>query len=333
VSEHEVVITGHERAELRTLRATEPQPGGELGEFEIDGHAVCSAVSPGTEINWAFAPTADPKHAPAYPGYAMVFRVERVGSGVKKVKAGDLAYCSGNHRSFVRQQEAHVLRVPDGLAPETAVFTRLMGVSMSTVTTTTSRPPGVVAVTGLGIVGNLAAQIFNACGYRVLACDPVAARRGLLDGLGITTLAALPVESAEYKERVEMVVDCSGHEAAVLDACKLVRRRGEVVLLGVPWTPRTSLSAHAILTTIFHRFVVLRSGWEWELAMTPTEFRTGSIVANLECGLDWLKKERIRVGHLYEKASPADAQTVYSNLMSQKSSALTYVFDWSRGKP
>src|SRR5947209_1491064 len=76
-----------------------------------------------------------------------------------------------------RAARERALPVPEGLAPEHAVFARLMGVSMSTLTTTRARPPAKVLVTGLGLVGHLAAKIFAACGYEVTACDPSPVRR------------------------------------------------------------------------------------------------------------------------------------------------------------
>src|SRR5207237_1254329 len=120
------------------------------------------------------------------------------------------------------------------------VFARLMGVSMSTLTTTTARPPERVLVTGLGLVGHLAAKIFAACGYQVTACDPSPVRREQAERRGIArVLAAVPVDDPAFARQVALVVECSGHEQAVLDGLKVVRKRGEVSLVGAPWKRRT----------------------------------------------------------------------------------------------
>jgi threonine dehydrogenase-like Zn-dependent dehydrogenase len=321
MSELEITVVERERAELRPLRADQPKPGDALGDDEVEGHTLCSLVSPGTELAYAFTG----KSYPAYPGYAAVFVVERKGGAVRDLANGDIVFSMGNHRSFQRHSARRVVRVPEGLDPAIAVFTRLLAISMTTLVTTKARPPARVAVMGLGPIGNLAAQIFHASGYRVSACDPVEGRRALLTGRGIDVLPAL----ADVDD-LELAVDCSGHEAAVLDACKRVRRGGEVVLVGVPWAPRTELSAHALLHAVFHHYVVLRSGWEWELPMDATEFRPGDMMQNLAAGLQWLREKRVSAEGLASPAAPEDAQRVYSDLLGQRGGTLTTVFDWRK---
>ncbi len=132
------------------------------------------------------------------------------------------------------------------------MFCRLMGVSWTTLVTTTARPPDPVVVTGLGPVGNLAAQIFQAAGYAVTAVDPVASRRTLAKQVGLTD-----VQETVPAIEVALAVECSGHEQAVLDCCQHVRKRGEVVLVGVPWRKRSELSAFDLLHAVFHRYAVL----------------------------------------------------------------------------
>ena len=325
MNETEIAVTAPERAELLPLRASEPHPGGPLGEHDVEGHTLVTAVSPGTELSWAFTG----KSFPAYPGYAAVFQVERTGSGVGDVKPGDHVFCMGGHRSFHKFARNRVVKLPAGLDPAAGVLTRLMNVSMSTLVTTTARPPSTIVVSGLGPVGNLAAQIFHACGYAVLACDPVEWRRALLRDAGIRTLPAIPSADSEFSGAVELVVDCSGHEAAVLDACKLVRKRGEVVLVGVPWRKRTEISAQELLSVVFHRFVVLRSGWEWEVPLDATDFRAGSLMQNLAAGLDWIARKKISLAGFADRAAPSAAQRVYSDLLQQRTQTLTTLFDWS----
>jgi threonine dehydrogenase-like Zn-dependent dehydrogenase len=236
----------------------------------------------------------------------------------------------GPHRSYQRMAQEQVVRVPEGLDPAAAVFARLMSVSMSTLATTAARPPGKVLVTGLGLVGHLASQIFAACGYEVTACDPSTARREIGRRAGIRrVLPAVPVEDPTYVGQVELVVECSGHEQAAVDGCRIVRKRGEVVLVGAPWQRRTELTAHELLHLVFHRYVVLRSGWEWELPLQATEFRRGSIFGNLEAALRWLADGRVRVDHLATMLPPSQAQPAYQDLLHQRSERLSVVFDWT----
>lgn len=172
-NQHVVVFTAKETAEL-VERPADTKP---LDATEVAGRTVVSLVSPGTEINGQYLGAK----FPAEPGYAAVFKVDTIGSGVTAFKPGDVLLTTGptmgRHASRQRcPQEAGVL-VPNGLAPEIAVHARLMNVSMTTLTTTAARPPEKVLIMGLGPVGHLAAQNFRACGYEVIAVDPSDARR------------------------------------------------------------------------------------------------------------------------------------------------------------
>ncbi len=294
----------------------------------IEGQAVASAISPGTELAWTYR-QQDPAKAPGGTGYAMVFRVEQAGAA-SGFAVGDLAFAPVNHASRVRCAAASAYKVPAGVTPADAALARLAGVSWSTLTTTAARPPARVAVTGLGIVGNLAVQIFAASGYQVLGCDPVEGRRQLLAARGFATCARLPLEDPEWRDRTSLVLECSGHEAAVLDACRLVGKGGEVVLVGVPWTRRSDLPAFDVLHAVFHRYVRLRSGWEWEVPANPSDFRQGSIRANITSAMAWFGDGRLASAGLTRVADPRECDEVYRELQEQRGGHLTAIFDWTQ---
>jgi NADPH:quinone reductase-like Zn-dependent oxidoreductase len=321
VSEQQIIFTARECAELLPA---EPDPS-PLGPKEVRGRTLATLVSAGTELNGGYLG----QRFPSEPGYAAVFQVEEVGSEVTGITPGDRAYCSGRHRSFQRASLPDVLRVPDGISPAEATFGRLMGVSMSTLTTTKARPPETVLVTGLGLVGHLAALVFRACGYGVIVSDPSPARRALAERSGLPDVRdAVPVDDPALAGKIALTLECSGHEAAVVDACRLVRKGGEVAMIGAPWRQLTDLSAHSITNSIFHRYVTLRSGWEWELPLHGTEFRSGNIWENYRAAMDWLADGRVRVSGLYETAPPEDAQRVFQSLMRQEWPTLAAVFNW-----
>lgn len=160
--------------------------------------------------------------------------------------------------------------------------------------------------------------------------DPDDTRRALAAEYGLRRrYASAPLDEPSLAGQVDLVLECSGHEAAALAGCKLVRKRGEVVLVGVPWTRHTELSAHDLLTTIFHQYAVVRSGWEWEVPPQPTDFVTGSLYGNYAAGLQWLATGQVRVQGLYSLMSPADCQTVYQGLCDHSLPRPAVVFDWA----
>ncbi|MGQ3215607.1 zinc-binding dehydrogenase [Shinella sp.] len=316
------------------LQAYEDQP---LQRGEIRGRTLCTLISQGTEIGWANGDTF-----PIRPGYAAVFEVEEIGEDVTDVKRGERRFAMGYHRSSQTHAAENTLPLPGGMAPETAVIARLMGVSMTTLMTTKARPGDRVVISGAGPVGFLAAHLFRIGGYRVTVVDPDALRRDQLAQSGITdTRAAMPLDDPDLQGKVALVVDCSGHEGAVLDGCRIVRRMGEVVLVGVPWRKYTDLTAHDVLNAVFFNHVTLRSGWEWELPMHGRSFlweellegynnAPHSIFSGFARAIEWLAEDRIPLDGLLHRATPENPTKLYADVMARQIAEPFIVVDWSR---
>lgn len=320
----QVLIRAKEQAELvETDFST-----ADLAPDEVMGRTLTTLISAGTEVAGNYLAT---DRFPKKPGYAAVFEIEQVGSQVADLKCGDRVFCMGPHASRQRYKRQEVIPVPPGLACEKAVCGRMMCVGMSTLTTTQARPPEPVAVTGLGPVGHFAAQVFQACGYEVTGVDPIEARRLDAQAVGIRNIAErLPQKDEPLFGKLALVLECSGHEQAVVDACKAVRKRGEVVLVATPWSKKADLSAFDVLHPVFHKYAVLRSGWEWELPTQPADFRTNTIMGNLAAAMRWLAEGRIKADGLYETRSPRDAQQCYQDLLHRRTGKLLTLFDWTR---
>lgn len=328
--EREIVIPAKAQFVLQSC-----DPAATLAPHELRGRTIATLVSPGTELAWAMG-----EEFPVRPGYAAVFEVEEIGSAVTSVEIGEQRFCMGAHRSF--QQADADLTVPlrPGLSPENALLARLMGVSMTTLMTTRARPGDTVFVCGAGPVGYLAAHIFRLSGYEVSVVEPDARRRAQAEASGLTSVyPAMPLDHIELVGDVAMAIDCSGHEQAVMDACRMVRQHGEVVLVGVPWRRQTDLSAHAILQTVFEGFVHLRSGWEWELPLLSKRFKweeltegynnsPQSILSGFRKAMKWLSEDRIPIAGMFRKVRPEDAAEVYGALKAQQIEEPFVFFDW-----
>lgn len=325
----EIIIPARQTFTLESYDDLPLQPG------EIRGRTLCTLISQGTEIGWANGDTF-----PIRPGYAAVFEVEEIGAGVTGVKPGERRFAMGYHRSTQTHAAENTLPLPGGMAPETAVIARLMGVSMTTLMTTKARPGDRVLVTGAGPVGFLAAHLFRIGGYRVTVVDPDALRRKQLAQSGITdTRAAMPFEDPELQGQVALVVDCSGHEGAVLDGCNMVRQMGEVVLVGVPWRKYTDLTAHDITNAVFFKHVTLRSGWEWELPIHGRSFlweellegynnAPHSIFGGFSRALAFLAEGRIPLDGLIHRATPENPEVLYAGIMQRNIAEPLIVLEW-----
>ena len=319
-----VTFTQREQAELveHIESSVDPEPG------EVAGPTLFTLISPGTEVSGGYLGQQGQRF-PKVPGYAAVFQVAQVGAGITGIQPGETRFCMGPHRSWQRVAAADTLSVPAGLLPEHATFARLMGVIMATLVTTAAAPPAWAMVTGLGPVGHLGAQIFRACGYSVLAVDPDARRQEFARQVGIEhVFAAVPVDDARFARQVALQIECSGHEQAVVDGCRLLAKGGEISLVGAPWARRSEAFAYELTERIFFDYLTVRSGWEWQLPRHVEPFRQHSTFGNFATAMAWLRAGRVQVDGLYSVEDPRAAQRVYQELLHRRAPALAQVFDW-----
>ena len=315
-----IAFTAHQRAEL-----IEVDEQSTLAASEIRARTLLSLTSPGTELNGGYLGTDFPK----FPGYAAIAKVVEVGSEVDTLAAGDIVLCPGAHSEMVRCAARDASRVPADLPPELAVFARLLGVGMSAINVMSANPPSRVLVTGLGPIGNLAAQMLAACGFMVTSVDPVASRRALAERCGLTDVREdLTGPGPELKDAVRTHFECSGHESGVMAGIQVVGRLGEILLIGVPWRRSTDVTAHALLDAIFRRYVSVRSGWEWQVPRYRQPNQHNSIEENYAAAFDWLRSGRIQTAGLAGLYRPEQAAEVYEGLARRSLPTISAIFDW-----
>lgn len=188
---------------------------------------------------------------------------------------GDLA---GSQAEYVRIPHAdlNLLRVPDGLAPEQALFAGdILTTGWYAAGIAPVEPGQDVVVVGAGPVGTFAASAARAMGAaRVVAIDLVPSRLALAESLG-----AIPVNSAERSACVavedilgdgaDVVIETVGLPPALTTAIDCVRAGGTVSVIGV----HTEFELPLPVGNLFTRNVTLRfggscnvQGW-WERAL------------------------------------------------------------------
>ncbi|NRA40079.1 MAG: dehydrogenase, partial [Planctomycetes bacterium] len=105
---------------------------------------------------------------------------------------------------------------------------------------------------------------------------------------------------------------------------------GELVLIGVPWKQRTDISCQALLHEVFHKYIHLRSGWEWELPLHQGHFNQArNITDNFAICLRWLAEGRIHIpSGLCATFDPHDCNDVYQGHLENSHTHLCSIFDW-----
>ena len=316
-------------------------------ENEIVIETAFSAVSSGSELvaftndhDMGVMPfsinAGDPY--PAFPGYAAVGTIIDLGDGVKGFGLGDMVFVAKGHASHHRVDATAmaVIKVPEDVPPQEAVYVRFCAVSMATLRTTVARPGDGVAVFGLGVVGTMAAQIFQVSGYEVIGIDPVDARRRHAECCGVRhTLPPSEDLSRQWARTLgdtpcKLALEASGTPHATHAAIQLASTGAKVVLIGGPWKRSVAFSMSDLLQPLFLKYLHLRSGWELELPEFPAPFRQGSTVQNLQHTMNLFTRGQIQAAPLRSHVlSPLDAEGAFLSLLNEKETCHSVVFDWS----
>ena len=182
---------------------------------------------------------------PAALGYSSSGTVMEVGEGITDLRPGDRVACAGTgfavHAEFACVPRLLVARIPSAEVDfETAAFTSMGAVAIHGVRTAEAKLGDVVAVIGLGLLGQLAAQILGAAGCRVIGIDPVQERAQLAAKLGAL---AVTTSEAEFRDLCLRHSGGNGADSVLIAAetpssgpvnlaSEVARDRGVVVAVG-----------------------------------------------------------------------------------------------------
>lgn len=345
-------LSARRRTVIHAHRIEFPEPGrAVLAPFEVPEptgselllEAEYSIVSPGTEgAAFTGLELEHPGRSPAfsYPrvttGYGHLARVAAVGPEVTRFRPGDRVLTTAPHAShWIWDETRLTLRVPDDLPGERAVFIRMAGVGITALRKSSVQPGDTVAVIGLGLVGNLAAQCFRLAGAEVLGLDLEEARVRQATACGLSHVACVRDRDAAEAVRewtggegARIVVEATGSPEAIDRAVQATRRHGEVILLGSP-RKRVTMDVTPMLSRIHLQGISMTGALEWLYPIQETEFARFSVLGNYRQIARWIGEGRLVVDPLRTHLlSPAECQRAYHGLTHQRDVYTGVVFDW-----
>lgn len=175
-------------------------------------------------------------------GYSGAGIAVEVGEDIEGITVGDrVAYGGEGHAEFIRAAKHLCVKVPDGVELEEAAFVAVGSIALQAVRRSEVQVGDVVAVLGLGLVGQLVAQMLQAAGARVVGSDVVRQRIELAQSLGLEKgfLAdeKLPSHIRRYTDEigVDRVVICASTSSSqvIEQAVAMARDRGRIVVVGM----------------------------------------------------------------------------------------------------
>jgi predicted dehydrogenase len=179
------------------------------------------------------------------PGYSSAGSVEQVGDGVQGLSMCDRVACVGAnaamHAEKVAIPASLCLPLPAGLENRWGAFAALGATAAHGVRVAGVEAGSVVAVIGLGLVGQLAAQLATTAGARVIGVDPDAGKAELALRLGAAGAASDPAEATVVVDALSgghgadsvIITAATKDDGPIRLAATLARDRATISVVGV----------------------------------------------------------------------------------------------------
>lgn len=175
-------------------------------------------------------------------GYCNVGRVIELGGGVTGFKVGDRVASNGPHAELVAVGQNLCARIPDGVTDDEAAFTVVGAIGLQGIRLVQPTLGEVVVVTGLGLIGLIAAQLLRAHGCTVVGLDYDPSKIALARQLGLTAIdlagdadpvAAVMALTNDRGCDAVVITASTDSDEPVAQAARMSRKRGRIVLVGV----------------------------------------------------------------------------------------------------
>ncbi|MEO9612319.1 MAG: bi-domain-containing oxidoreductase [Nitratireductor sp.] len=265
-------------------------------------------------------------------GYSAAGEVIEVGSEVTGIKVGDRVACAGagiaNHAEVVDVPVNLTVPVPDGLDYEAAATVTLGAIAMQGVRRTNPTLGETVVVIGLGILGQLTAQLLSASGCRVIGTDIDENRIEIARANGMDI--GLNPKDGDIVERIVKLTDGHGADAVIITAAspsseilaqsfQACRRKARVVVVG---DVGLNIARSDIYAKELDFFISTSYGpgrydpvYEEEGADYPIAYVRWTENRNMEEFLRLLARGRISLANMLKEPFPIDrAEEAYAAL-------------------
>ncbi|WP_227013774.1 zinc-dependent alcohol dehydrogenase [Paenibacillus psychroresistens] len=199
-----------------------------------------SAISSGTELLLKNRMTEHPISL----GYSAMGIVQEIGEGITHVSIGQRVACYGapyvRHAEILAVPRHLVVPLPDECNSQEAAFVGLGAIAIHALRQADLRFGESVVVVGLGILGQIASQIAEASGYRLIGFDLLEERCAKLSEACTAIVYSheqdvrSAIDSISQQQGADAVIICAnGANAGIIDqALGWIRDKGKIVIVG-----------------------------------------------------------------------------------------------------
>ena len=311
------------------------------GPHNVIAQASHSLVSVGTELalytgaHIGFTlPTPPFPMMPQRPGYAFVGRVTAVGEAVEYIQPGQRVMMEAPHGSaaLMDARQERLVVLPQDLEEAEGTLIRMADIALTSVRVASPQLGDAVVVYGMGLVGQLAAQLYRLNGANpVIGIDLLPNRLDVAGANGI-----LPLNPEQVDVRVEVarltggrgpdvVVEATGSPAVVPMALELVAKGGRVALLGST-RGRVELDVYS---HIHRKGVQLIGAHESVINLDLATARRWTKRRDLHLLADLFARGKLRTqGLISHTIRPAELPPMYEILAERPGDYLGVLVDW-----
>ena len=244
-------------------------------------------------------------------GYSLVGEVDRIGQLVTSFSPGDRVVCVAPHADMARVTSNMAAKIPDRVKNHAAAFSVVGSVALQGIRLASPQIGEFFVVNGVGLIGQLAAQILLANGCKVLALDYDQEKLEKLRPFGAFVFNLANDDGAEKLSNIlsnghgaDGVLVCAATKSSdpMNLAARLCRPKGRVVQVGVTGLDlvRSEFYEKEISVAVSSSFGAGRydENYTEGSADYPISHARWTVGRNLSAFLDLLDNEKIVVDYL-----------------------------------
>ena len=273
-------------------------------------------------------------------GYCNAGEVIAVGKDVTGYSVGDRVTTNGYHAEVVSVSKNLAAKIPDGVSYDEACFTTIAAVALNGIRLLEPTFGETFVVVGLGLIGQIAAQLLSANGCRVIGFDINETRIALAAKKNISAFNASGSEAASIVKNLAnghgadgvLITASSTGDEIISSSAKMCRKRGRIVLTGVTGLHlnRNDFYEKEISFRVSSSYGQGRYDDEYEIKGNdyPLPFVRWTSKRNFEAVLDAIASGKLDVKPLVsEVVELNDFEKIYDNISSGNSLASIIKYD------
>lgn len=175
-------------------------------------------------------------------GYCNVGEVIAVGDNVTGIQIGDRVASNGSHAEYVVVPENLAAKIPDDVTDSQATFTVIGSIGLQGIRLLNPTFNETIVVIGLGLIGQITAQLLLANGCKVIGFDYDPAKIRIAKDNGVNAIdLSTGIDPVRFVDQATNSIGADGviitasnkSNEIITQAAQISRKRGKIVLVGV----------------------------------------------------------------------------------------------------